>query len=122
MLQVAATPSYSAESLLHLIGSPTTEIPDDIVTAALNLMKANSPPDGDLYVGHFLPAQIKWWTQMCNEVQPDFIETIPMDKSSINIHPLTGHWVTSFYNKNTKELCVYDSLMTDSFSRGDQTT
>lgn len=100
-------PSYSVETLLNLIGNASTDIPDDINTAAPNLMKANCTFDRNFHIGYYSPALIRWFTFTL-----EIPGTIPLDRSSINIHPLNGHWVTSFYMQDTEQLYVYDSFMT----------
>ena len=36
--------------------------------------------------------------------------TLPTNSSCVLIHPLVGHWVTSYYNANIRQVFVYDSL------------
>ena len=47
--------------------------------------------------------------------QPNCIpsRTLPTNTSCVLIHPLQGHWVTSYYNVNIRRLYVYDSLQSN---------
>ena len=95
--------------LLTLIGNDDTEITDDVIQALLTLMQAHNTQN--LCIGFYTPAEI---TLMIN--QPNCIpsRTLPTNTSCVVIHPLEGHWVTSYYNVNIRQLYVYDSLQSNS--------
>ena len=95
--------------LLTLIGNDDTEITDDVIQALLTLIQAHNTQN--LCIGFYTPAEI---TLMIN--QPNCIpsRTLPTITSCVLIHPLEGHWVTSYYNVNIRRLYVYDSLQSNS--------
>ncbi|XP_052809481.1 uncharacterized protein LOC128237946 [Mya arenaria] len=112
--QVSPLHSSSPESLLQLVGDSSTEIPDAVITAALQLLIAHQPTGHRCYIGYYMPAQIHLFTINQQHGAMMNVPTIPLDQDSINIHPLTNHWVTSFFSVNLNQLFVYDSLMSDS--------
>ena len=79
---------YDPIQLSALIGDVSTEIPDDVVRAALILMEANCEHQGPT-VGFYSPAQLEFLATNRN-TNPS---TVPIDRSSINIHHITGHWM-----------------------------
>ncbi|MEW8547541.1 MAG: DUF6570 domain-containing protein [Candidatus Thiodiazotropha sp.] len=97
--------------MLSLIGTDDSEISDDVVQSVLTLMQAHNTQQ--LNIGFYTPAEIMLMTS-----QPGYIHmlnrSIPKNSSSILIHPLRGHWVTSYYDANSEQVTVYDSLLTDS--------
>ena len=97
--------------MISLIGTDDSEIPDDVIQYVLTLMQAHNTQQ--LNIGLYTPAEIMLMTS-----QADYIHTlnrsIPRTASSVLIHPLTGHWVTSYYDVYTKQVTVYDSLLKDS--------
>ena len=86
----------------------STEIPDGVVRAALILMEANSEQQGPT-VGFYSPAELEFLATNRNMN----ISTVPLGRSSINIHHITGHWMTSYYNCNERTVKVYDSLVSE---------
>ncbi|XP_060591486.1 uncharacterized protein LOC132746382 [Ruditapes philippinarum] len=99
---------FSPEALTNLIGDSSTEIPDDIVSASLILMQMHATSDTNCSVGQYTPAELHLaGTGAIVLPQPH------LDKDIINIHPLTRHWVCSYYKTSTKELFVFDSLRSD---------
>ena len=101
--------TYSTDKILELIGDESTEIPDDIIRAAFEVIKANSQTNTAEYLGFYTPAQLHFMTT--ETFSKDYTpHPLPVDKDSLHIHPLSGHWVTSFYDSVLKQLFVYDSL------------
>ncbi|KAH3893415.1 hypothetical protein DPMN_017562 [Dreissena polymorpha] len=82
------TQSYHPASLTQLIGDYTTEVPDDVIVAALELMKANCDADTSEYYGYYKPAAI---LTFINSYDGESVVRLPVNKNSIHIHPLTRH-------------------------------
>ena len=95
--------------ILQLIGNDTTEVSNDVINYVMNLLQIQCENNSELSVGYFSPAEIHLLMQ---EPTNQSGRQIPSHKKCIFIHPLEGHWVTSFYNK--KDVFVYDSLQTNS--------
>ena len=78
-----------------------TEISDDVIQSVLTLMEAQNTQPQQLSFGFYTPAEIVLITN-----QPGYIRTVngslPRTTTSILIHPLVGHWVTSYYNESTR--------------------
>ena len=107
--QVAGLSPYT---LAGLVGHSFTEITDDVIEIATNLMKAYSNNTSPI-IAFYTPSEIHLLT-VENYTRATCCRQIPLDRSSINIHPLSGHWVTSYYNVQNNILCIYDSLMSNS--------
>ena len=103
------THPYSPQQLSLLVGNANTEIPDDIIQVALNLMKAHSEQSTSPYIGYFTPAELSF---ICSNPEIPHRRPLPDHTFSINIHPLQNHWVTSSYDNSTGNINVYDSQMT----------
>ena len=93
--------------LSALIGDISTEIPDDVVRAALILMEANCEENRGPTVGFYSPVELEFLSTNGNGNPP----SVPRNRSSINIHHITGHWMTSYYDCYEKTVKVYDSLI-----------
>lgn len=103
---------YSPSALAALVGDHVTEIPDDIIVAALNLLKSVCNNELEPYVGYFTPAEIMCALSVNNsDLNAVVKQCLPDGLFSVNIHPLQGHWVTSCYFPQTNIIHVYDSLM-----------
>ena len=101
--------THSTDKILELIGDESTEIPDDIIRAAFEVIKANSQTNTAEYLGFYTPAQLHFMTT--ETISKDYTpHPLPVDKDSLHIHLLSGHRVTSFYDSVLKQLFVYDSL------------
>lgn len=93
---------YSPSALAALVGDHLTEILDDTIVAALNLLKSVCNNELEPYVGYFTPAEI-----MCalsvnkSDLNAVVKQCLPDWLFSVNIHPLRGHWVTSCYFPQT---------------------
>ena len=101
-------PSYHPDQLVALVGDESTELPDDIITAMLNIMRAHADPDSAPYIGYYTPAQIEYY---CSQSQP-VLTPLPADRDIFHIHHLDRHWVTSFYSASKRTVCICDSLRT----------
>ena len=78
-------------------------IPDDIVNAALNIMREQS--DETFLLGQLTPA----------EMELAIVSNMPLlitqhRRQCINIHHVNDHWVTSIYDPVERNITVYDSL------------
>ena len=78
-------------------------IPDDIVNAALNIMREQS--DETFLIGQLTPA----------EMELAIVSNMPLlitqqRRQCINIHHVNDHWVTSTYDPVERNITVYDSL------------
>ena len=89
----------------------TTEIPDDAIQASLILMEAHSDPNTGMTIGFYSPAEIQYY---CSRGSSETPPTVPLNRSAINIHHITGHWLISFYNANDQTVNIYDSLISNS--------
>ena len=98
------------EVLSSLVGQYNNDIPDDIIEVALNLLKMNSDVILEPYMGFKTPCELKFLMDQHILSLPTHI---PDDKFSINIHPLTNHWVTTCYDPYAKTLKAFDSLKSD---------
>ena len=87
------------------------EIPDDVIQASLILMEAFSDPNTGPTIGFYSPAEIQHYCSIGSSETPP---TVPLSRSAINIHHITGHWLTSFYNANDQTVNIYDSLISNS--------
>ena len=99
--------SYDPRHLANLVGDSNTYIPDDIIVVAVNIMRAYTSQQDTPYICFYSPVEIEHFCQ--TSTKPN--QPIPDDRSSINIHHLPGHWVTSYYNHETGVIHVYDSLI-----------
>jgi hypothetical protein len=64
--------SSSPDNLLQLLGNSSTEIPDDIITVALQLLAAHQQQDHQCYIGYYTPAQIHFFTR--NQLEGQVIQ------------------------------------------------
>ena len=88
-------------SLIHVDDS---YIPDEVINAALKLMKGHL--NGRVIVGQLTPA----------EMELALVSNMPLmiihhRKLCVNIHHINDHWVTSSYDPTEKNVTVYDSLI-----------
>ncbi|WAR14429.1 PIF1-like protein [Mya arenaria] len=111
--QNAQSLPYSCETFLRLIADESNEIPDDIVVASLNLMNALSTVNSKMCVGLYSPAQL----HLASVDKSIVLPPPPLDKDILNIHPLTRHWVCTFYKADTRQLYIYDSLQSNDHIR-----
>lgn len=102
----------SIAHIISLVGDESTYIPDDVIVSAIHLMRKHYGAVKD-YIGYYTPAQLHFLsnTSQLNQAVPIPKPTIPVDKFSVNIHPLPGHWVTSCQHPDIMEIHVHDSLM-----------
>lgn len=103
-----STQGYHSSHLSNLVGNIGTEIPDDVVEAALNLIRAHADPALAHKIGYLTPAQLQFLLQNPQDAQQ--VIPVPRGHMSINIHYISHHWVTSVFNPNTRRVTVYDSL------------
>lgn len=75
-----------------MVGDSSTEITDDVIIAGLELIRANGDNESVQYYGYYKPAEIQYFTLHPCENNSTLL---PVNKDSLHIHPLTGHWVTS---------------------------
>ncbi|WAR24826.1 hypothetical protein MAR_038495 [Mya arenaria] len=111
--QNAQSLPYSCETFLRLIADESNEIPDGIVVASLNLMNALSTVNSKMCVGLYSPAQL----HLASVDKSIVLPPPPLDKDILNIHPLTRHWVCTFYKADTRQLYIYDSLQSNDHIR-----
>lgn len=69
VFQVVPVHKSSPEYLLQLIGDENTEIPDDIISAAIELLSAHQQKHQNCYVGFYKPSQIRLFTSQHNSVE-----------------------------------------------------
>ena len=98
-VSVAETSSVS----VNLIRQSGVLIPDEIITVALDIIRQYT---GSHFHGHITPAEMALFLTDSSLSRPP----VPPDTSSINIHNIADHWVTSIYSPDTSRISVYDSL------------
>jgi len=96
--------------ILQFIGNDTTAVSDDVINYVFNLLQIQCDNNSELNVGYFSPAEKHLLMQ---EPTNQSGRQIPSHKKCILIHPLEGHWLTSFYN-NKRRLYVW--LFADKFT------
>jgi hypothetical protein len=100
------------------MGNRDTEIPDDIIVAALNLIKSMCDNPLQQYIGYFTPAEILFSLNSTTTAVSTVVkQAVPDGQFSVNIHPLPGHWVTSCYDPQKNRVSVYDSLISQTHYR-----
>lgn len=108
--QAVLSRHYDPTQLSMLIGDSSTEIPDDVIQATMILMEAHSDPNTGPTIGFYSPAELQYYCDISSTGKPS---TVPLNRSLINIHHITGHWITSFYNANEQTVYIYDSLISN---------
>ena len=103
VFQAVLSRGYDPLQLSMLIGNSTTEIPDDVIQASLILMEAHSDPNIGPTIGFYSPAEIQYY---CSVGSSETCPIVPLNRSAINIHHITGHWLTSFYNANDETVNI----------------
>ena len=103
---------YHPARLARLVGGNSTEITDELIDVAINMMRTFCIHEEAPYICYYTPVQLEYFCSAIVEIDTEFhVQTIPVDKSSVNIHHLPGHWVTSYYNCETGNIHIYDSLI-----------
>ena len=93
-----------SSAVVDLVGHFGTMIPDDVICAALTLIKETT---GSIYHGHVTPAEMSLYLQNPGEAKPP----VPSNELSINIHNIGQHWITSVYDPDIGRILVFDSLL-----------
>ncbi|XP_062618879.1 uncharacterized protein LOC134280486 [Saccostrea cucullata] len=98
----------TVKDVASLVGDGTTDITDDVVCSALELMRENYTQRGVEFIGYYTPAEMKpILTTKDKTLQKPIV---PNDQLCINIHHIAGHWMTSYQQPN-QGINVFDSLM-----------
>ena len=101
----------------NLVGGVGILIPDDCIDMVVSIMKKH-PRSDRFNIGSLTAAE--WLVASQDEETMLHLSqnvTSSNDKSSINIHLVGCHWVTSFKNNNTGQVHVFDSLLATSSLR-----
>ena len=93
----------SRDNIVDLIGPIGTDIPDDVITSAINVMRIHDV-NNNFAIGDFTPAA---QVAALQENKPYYLTE---EKTSINIIHLHGHWVTVIRESDTGKVLLLDSL------------
>ena len=105
---------YHPARLAGLFSTSFTEITDEVIEVAINMMRSLSNEETTPYICYYTPVQLEYYCSETPQYQELHVQKLPTDKSSVNIHHLPGHWVTSYYNHTSGHIHVFDSLMCNS--------
>jgi hypothetical protein len=96
----------TSQGLSQLVSGSGTYLPDDVIDRCLTIMKSHA--NASMY------NIVRLW-EIASQNNDQYIVVRGecrhrQEKPSINIHLVNNHWVTSYYNPNTKKVHIYDSL------------